>query len=289
LPLVFRLLRVFTIESQLLQARVFSRSEHSVSRAGISEAALKVLYKLKDAGFRACLVGGGVRDLLLGREPKDFDVATDAHPEQIRELFRSARIIGRRFRLVHVRFGREVIEVATFRAPHETDNGMVAEDGRILRDNEYGSIETDAMRRDFTVNALYYDISNFSVIDYANGVEDLRAGRLRLIGDPEVRFREDPVRMLRAVRFSAKLGFRIDDEVEEAIYRLGSLLEGISPARMFDETLKLFHGGSALQTFEALRHYNLYRYLFPMTDEVLAHEEQGFPDMFVANALKNTD
>jgi poly(A) polymerase len=289
LPLVFRLLRVFTIESQLLQARVFSRSEHSVSRAGISEAALKVLYKLKDAGFRACLVGGGVRDLLLGREPKDFDVATDAHPEQIRELFRSARIIGRRFRLVHVRFGREVIEVATFRAPHETDNGMVAEDGRILRDNEYGSIETDAMRRDFTVNALYYDISNFSVIDYANGVEDLRAGRLRLIGDPEVRFREDPVRMLRAVRFSAKLGFRIDDEVEEAIYRLGSLLEGISPARMFDETLKLFHGGSALQTFEALRHYDLYRYLFPMTDEVLAHEEQGFPDMFVANALKNTD
>lgn len=178
--------------------------------------------------------------------------------------------------------------MATFRAPHDTD-AMVAEDGRILRDNEYGSIETDAMRRDFTVNALYYDISDFSVIDYANGVEDLRSGRLRLIGDPEVRFREDPVRMLRAVRFSAKLGFRIDPEVEKAIYEYGYLLEGISPARMFDETLKLFHGGSALQTFEALRHYDLYRYLFPMTDEVLAHEEQGFPDMFVANALKNTD
>jgi len=272
-----------------VQPEFISRSEHSISRANISESALKVLYRLKDAGFRACLVGGGVRDLLLGREPKDFDIATDALPEDIRALFRNSRIIGRRFRLVHVRFGREIIEVATFRAPHDTDAGEMNDDGRILRDNVYGSIETDAMRRDFTVNALYYDIADFSVLDYAKGVEDLKAGQLRLIGEPEVRFREDPVRMLRAVRFSAKLGFRIDPEVEKAIYDLGHLLADISPARLFDEVLKLFHGGAALQTFEALRHYDLFRYLFPMTEEVLAHEEEGFPDLFVANALRNTD
>ncbi len=272
-----------------MQPQLIPRSEHAISRANISESALKVLYRLKDAGFRACLVGGGVRDLLLGREPKDFDIATDALPEDIRALFRNSRIIGRRFRLVHVRFGREIIEVATFRAPHDSDAGEMTDDGRILRDNVYGSIETDAMRRDFTVNALYYDIANFSVLDYANGVEDLRAGQLRLIGDPEVRFREDPVRMLRAVRFSAKLGFRIDPEVEKAIYDLGHLLGDISPARLFDEVLKLFHGGAALQTFEALRHYDLFRFLFPMTEEVLAHEEEGFPDLFVANALRNTD
>ena len=272
-----------------VQPEIIPRSEHGISRANISESALKVLYRLKDAGFRACLVGGGVRDLLLGREPKDFDIATDALPEDIRTLFRNSRIIGRRFRLVHVRYGREIIEVATFRAPHDSDAGQTTDDGRILRDNEFGSIETDALRRDFTVNALYYDIEDFSVLDYAGGVTDLKSGKLRLIGDPAVRLREDPVRMLRAVRFSAKLGFLIDPEVEQQLYDLGHLLAEISPARLFDEVLKLFHGGCALQTFEMLRHYDLFRYLFPMTEEVLAHEEQGFPDLFVANALRNTD
>jgi len=198
------------------EPRVYPRSEHGISRAAIDDNALKVLYRLRDAGFRACLVGGGVRDLLLGREPKDFDIATDATPEQVRGLFRNCRLIGRRFRLAHVLFGREVIEVATFRAPHdeaEAGGGEVAlsDEGRILRDNRYGTIEQDAVRRDFSVNALYYDIEDFSVLDYTGGVEDLRKGVLRLIGDdPETRLREDPVRMLRAVRFSAKLGLRID-------------------------------------------------------------------------------
>lgn len=274
---------------QIISHSKLTSEQHGINTSSISEAALHVLNGLHEAGYRACLVGGSVRDLMLGREPKDFDVATDAHPEQIRDLFRSARIIGRRFRLVHVRYGREVIEVATFRAPHDSDNGKVDLSGRILRDNEFGDIETDAMRRDFTVNALYYDISDRSVLDYADGVSDLRSGQLRLIGDPETRFREDPVRMLRAVRFASKLGFLVDKDVEDAIFRLGHLLTDISPARLFDETLKLFHGGCALQTFESLRHFDLFRHLFPMTDEVLSHEEDHFPDLFVARALANTD
>ncbi|SFM43231.1 poly(A) polymerase [Ectothiorhodospira mobilis] len=270
--------------------RVYARAEHGISRANISENALKVLYRLKDAGFRACLVGGGVRDLLLGREPKDFDVATDAHPEDVRRIFRNCRLIGRRFRLAHVYFGREIIEVATFRAPHDEGDGEAqAEDGRIIRDNVYGNIEQDAWRRDFSINALYYDIRDFSVVDYTGGMEDLRQGVLRLIGDPEVRYREDPVRMLRAVRFAAKLGFRVDPAAEEGMVRLGGLLEDVSPARLFDEVIKLFHGGAALQTFEMLRHYDLFRRLFPLTERALEREEQGYPITFVANALRNTD
>jgi len=279
---------------------IIARPEHGVSRANISKSALKVLYRLREAGFRACLVGGGVRDLLLGREPKDFDIATDAHPEQVRQLFRNCRLIGRRFRLAHVHFGREIIEVATFRAPHDLPNGddeddesfngdALVEDGRIIRDNVYGTIEQDAWRRDFTINALYYDIEDFSVVDYAGGMEDLKQGVLRLIGDPEVRFREDPVRMLRAVRFASKLGFRVDASCEQAIPRMAGLLEEVAPARLFDEAIKLFHSGYGVQTFEMLRRYDLFRYLFPTTEEALSHEEQGFPITFVANALKNTD
>jgi poly(A) polymerase len=277
---------------------IFPRAEHGISRANISRSALKVLYRLREAGYRACLVGGGVRDLLLGREPKDFDVATDAHPEDVHRLFRNCRLIGRRFRLAHVHFGREIIEVATFRAPHENgddENGhgehgdALVEDGRIIRDNVYGTIEQDAWRRDFTINALYYDIADFSVVDYAGGMADLRQGVLRLIGDPEVRFREDPVRMLRAVRFAAKLGFRLDPACEEALPRLGGLLAEVAPARLFDEAIKLFHGGYGLQTFEMLRRHDLFRYLFPATEEALAHEEAGFPITFVANALRSTD
>ncbi|OOG23780.1 poly(A) polymerase [Thioalkalivibrio denitrificans] len=277
---------------------IIPRAEHGISRANISRNALKVLYRLKEAGYRACLVGGGVRDLLLGREPKDFDVATDAHPEEVNRLFRNCRLVGRRFRLAHVRFGREIIEVATFRAPHDNgdddtgseENGdALVEDGRLIRDNVYGTIEQDAWRRDFTVNALYYDIADFSVVDYAGGMEDLRQGVLRLIGDPEVRLREDPVRMLRAVRFAAKLGFRVDPTCEAAIPRMAGLLAEVAPARLFDEAIKLFHGGYGVQTFEMLRRYDLFRYLFPGTEEALSHEENNFPITFVANALKSTD
>lgn len=282
------------IDPATLQPVTIPRSEHAISRANISSSALKVLYRLKDAGFQSYLVGGGVRDLLLGREPKDFDVGTDARPEQIKDLFRNCRLIGRRFRLAHVRFGREVIEVATFRAASateaaETSDVAHTDEGRILRDNVFGTLEEDAWRRDFTVNALYYDIRDFSVVDYVGGLEDLKAGTLRLIGDPTQRYREDPVRMLRAVRFAAKLGFRIHPDSEAPLQELGHLLADIPAARLFEEVTKLFLGGCAVTGFELLRHYDLFRYLFPMTDEVLSHEEQGFPITFVARALENTD
>ncbi|MGD2111897.1 MAG: polynucleotide adenylyltransferase PcnB [Gammaproteobacteria bacterium] len=271
---------------------IISRSGHPVSRANISPNALKVLYRLRDAGYQGHLVGGGVRDLLLGREPKDFDVATDARPDDIRRLFRNCRLIGRRFRLAHVMFGREVIEVATFRALQESDDGdarHVDDEGRIVRDNVYGTLQEDAFRRDFTVNALYYNIADFSVIDYAGGVSDLNAGVLRLIGDPETRFREDPVRMLRAVRFATKLGFRMHPGTERPIVKLAGLLGDIPPARLFEEMLKLFMDGYALANFEALRHYNLFGQLFPLTEQSLAREEQHFPLTLISHGMENTD
>ena len=251
-----------------------------------------MLYRLKKAGYQAYLVGGGVRDLLLGREPKDFDVATDATPEDVRRVFRNCRLIGRRFRLAHVHFGREIIEVATFRGVHEAASEQAKRDnenGMLLRDNVYGTIEEDALRRDFTVNALYYNIEDFSVVDYANGLKDLQAGVLRLLGDPEQRYREDPVRMLRAARFAAKLGFTINPACEKPLLENGDLLDGIPAARLFDEVLKLFLGGTALHSFEKLRHFDLFRHLFPETDECLSHEEQSFPITFVNRGLENTD
>jgi poly(A) polymerase len=271
--------------------RVIPRSEHIITRSNINEAALKVLYRLKAAGFQAFLVGGGVRDLLLGREPKDFDIATDAHPEEVNDLFRNSRLIGRRFKLVHVRFGREIIEVATFRGKHDGGNSNEGhtEDGMILRDNVYGTLEEDAWRRDFTINSLYYDISDFSVVDYTGGVEDLEKGLLHIIGDASERYQEDPVRMLRAVRFAAKLGFRIHADSETPLSELGEKLEAVPPARLFDEILKMFMSGYAVETFELLRHYDLFRYLFAMTDEALSHEEHHFPHMMVAKGLFNTD
>lgn len=274
--------------------RVIARAEHNISRANISEPALKVLYRLRKAGYEGYLVGGSVRDMLLGREPKDFDIATNAHPEQVQALFRNCRLIGRRFRLAHVLFGREVIEVATFRGRGIDDaqeGGLEVEEenGRILRDNVYGTLEEDAWRRDFTVNALYYNIEDFSVVDYTSGLKDLEAGILRMIGDPWQRFREDPVRMLRAVRFAAKIGFRIDADSEKAIYELGHLLANIPSARLFDEVLKLFLGGCAVQTFELLRHYRLFEHLFPQTEASLSQEEQNFPLTLVLRALANTD
>ncbi|MEX2353989.1 MAG: polynucleotide adenylyltransferase PcnB [Gammaproteobacteria bacterium] len=267
------------------------RSEHNISRSQISENALKVLYRLRKGGYDAFLVGGSVRDILLGREPKDFDVATNAWPEQIRELFRNSRLIGRRFRLAHVRYGDEIIEVSTFRAGHRDDlegEGHMIE-GRIIRDNVYGSIEDDAWRRDFTVNGLYYNIEDFSVIDYVGGLADIKAGRIRLIGKPDQRYIEDPVRMLRAVRFAVRLGFRIDPDSERPIYELNELLTEIPPARLFEEIIKLFTGGMAEQTFEQLRHYDLFRVLFPQTDAALLQQEGGFPHTLLIHAFRNTD
>ncbi len=269
---------------------IIPRTKHNISRKSISEAALKVLYRLSNSGFRACLVGGGVRDLLLGLQPKDFDVATDATPEQLRSLFKNSRIIGRRFRLVHIRFGREIIEVATFRS-HSSDSPKTElnTEGRILRDNTFGEIEDDAIRRDFTANALYYDIANFSILDYTHGLEDIETRTLRLIGDAETRYQEDPVRMLRAIRFAAKLDFEIEKDAAEAIYQCGQLLADIPPARLFDETVKLFHSGNATRVLELLRHYNLLQYLFPALDEILCHEPDEAMLDFVDQGLVNTD
>ncbi len=279
-----------TGSESITELNVIPRSEHSISRKQISDAALKVLYRLDKAGYRACLVGGGVRDVLLGKQPKDFDVATDATPDQVRALFRNCRLIGRRFRLAHIHFGREVIEVATFRAhAPDSDKTQLNDDGRILRDNTFGSIEDDALRRDFTVNALYYDIHDFSILDYANGLRDLKAGSLNLIGDPDTRYAEDPVRMLRAVRFAAKLDFTIEASASEAILEHGHLLAVIPPARMFDETIKLFHSGCALRVYQLLREYKLLRYVVPALDEWLQEDpSEGLLD-FVDLALVNTD
>jgi len=274
-----------------IEPTIIPRDQHNISRNSMSESALKVLYRLKNADYKAYLVGGAVRDILLGREPKDFDVVTDAEPEQIRELFRNCRLIGRRFRLAHVRFGAEIIEVSTFRAPHhvsDQDAGRV-EAGRIIRDNVYGDIDDDVWRRDFTVNALFYNIKDFSIVDYVGGVKDLEEGQLKLIGDPSQRYVEDPVRMLRAVRFSAKLSLNIHPEAEKPISQHADLLEGIPPARLFEEMLKLFMGGCALETFEKLRHYNLFKYLFPQTDQLLDTHEKDYPHAFIMQALKNTD
>ena len=273
------------------QPRIIPRSEHAISRANISSNALKVLYRLKGAGYDAFLVGGGVRDMLLGREPKDFDIATNARPEEVKKLFRNCMLIGRRFRLAHVRFEKEIIEVATFRAQGDgaSDDEARTENGRILRDNVYGTLEEDAWRRDFTVNALYYNIQDFSVVDYVDGMADLQSGMLRLIGDPRQRYHEDPVRMLRAVRFAAKLGFRIHPDSEAPIFELAHLLEDIPSARLFDEILKLFLGGCAVQSFELLRHYGLFAYLFPQTEACLAQEREGFPLTLLIRALQNTD
>ena len=267
---------------------VIPRSKHGISRKSISDSALKVLYRLSRSGHRACLVGGGVRDLLLGIQPKDFDIATDATPEEVRALFKNSRIIGRRFRLVHIRFGRDIIEVATFRG-HDEDAAETDDHGRILRDNTFGEIEEDAIRRDFTANALYYDIHDFTVLDYVGGIEDLEARRLRLIGDPARRYPEDPVRMLRAVRFAAKLDFDIEQSAAGAIHEYGHLLAVVPPARMFDEVLKLFHCGRAVRVFELLREYGLLKYLVPALDEYLRDEPSESMLDFIDQALVNTD
>jgi len=280
-----------SVEPVTTKVKIYTRSEHNISRSQISDNALKVLYKLQKEGYDAYLVGGCVRDLLLGREPKDFDVVTNAEPEDIKKVFRNCRLIGRRFRLAHVHFGREVIEVATFRGAGEAQNDeqVLNKEGRLLRDNVYGTIEEDVWRRDFTVNALYYNIKDFSVVDYVGGMADHKAATLRLIGDPETRFREDPVRMLRAVRFAVKLGFNLHPDCEAAMHQVAELLSRIPSARLYDETLKLFMFGYALQTFEMLRHYGLFQVLFPSTENSLSLEDNGFPRLLLAKALANSD
>jgi poly(A) polymerase len=249
-------------------------------------------------------VGGGVRDLLLGLKPKDFDIATNATPEQVRAQFRNSRIIGRRFRIVHVHFGRDIIEVSTFRA-HNNDNVTLAEDdtlsraeaqldavrstsGMILRDNVYGTIEEDVQRRDFTVNALYYTVKNFVVHDYVDGLADIDRRCLRMIGDAEQRYREDPVRILRAIRLAAKLNFSIAPETEAPIARCASLLESIPSARLFDEFLKLFLAGHSLPTYQLLTHYQVFKHLFPATAAALSTPGQHFGSM-LEQAFANTD
>jgi poly(A) polymerase len=273
------------------EPNVIPRPSHNVSRDEISTSALKVLYRLHKSGFQAFLVGGGVRDALLELHPKDFDIATDAHPEEVRALFANCRLIGRRFRLAHIRFGKEIIEVATFRAASEGNekHADVAHDhaGRILRDNVYGSIGEDVWRRDFTCNALYYNIADFSIWDYVGGMEDIERRRLVLIGDPDKRLREDPVRMLRAVRFAAKLDFEIDKSVRQSIAKHVALLQNVPAARLFDEFLKLFQTGHAEKTFELLWNFELFGQLFPDTDKNLT-QDKNF-GKFVHAALINTD
>ena len=284
-------------------ATVLERDNHPISRKQISPNAIKVLYKLAEAGYHGFLVGGGVRDLLLGKSPKDFDIATDASPEQLKSLFRNARIIGRRFKIIHLRFGREIIEVTTFRAPHDSENKIDdnaprrsiqnqasahSTAGMILRDNVYGNIDEDALRRDFTINALYYTIDKFRILDFSTGLDDLESKQIRMIGDPAERYKEDPVRMLRAIRFAAKLGFTIEEKTEKPINELAHLLESISTARLFDETIKLMTGGDAEKTFELLRRYRPGVYLFAPTFRAL-DKLSGPPCKLVELALRNTD
>ena len=298
------------------QPVIIDRADHPVSRSLIAGSALKVLYRLKDAGYEAFLVGGCVRDILLGITPKDFDVATNALPDEVRGLFRNSRLIGRRFRLAHVRFGDHIIEVATFRAEHggdepdlegsieegegeaeveselaaAPDDRRVLDDrGRLLRDNIYGTIDQDVWRRDFTCNALYYSIQDFSIWDYVGGFADVEARILRLIGDPETRYREDPVRMLRAVRFQAKLGFTLDPATQAPLARLAGLLDGVPPARLLDEVQKIYLTGGAQRAHALLREYGLFEHLFPAAARHLDAEPHGMASRLLHAGLASTD
>ena len=276
---------------------VIPRDQHCISRKNISDSALKVMSRLRNKGYQAYLVGGAVRDLLLNGHPKDFDIATDATPEDVNGLFRNSRIIGRRFRIVHVRFGREIIEVTTFRGHHDNDAPPSAEhggnhsrqsaSGLLLRDNVYGTLEEDAVRRDLTVNALYYDSGKFEVFDHVHGLEDLKRRSICIIGDPRVRYTEDPVRMLRVVRFAAKLDFSIEQHTARAIPGCAHLLGEIPAARLFDEFLKLFLAGYAAATLDKLIEYNLLQYLFPDTSACLHRDAAALP--LLQAAMGNTD
>ena len=278
---------------------IISRDDHCISRKQISKNALTVIYDLRRAGYEAYLVGGGVRDLLLNRSPKDFDIATNATPEQVQQTFRRARIVGRRFRIAHVRFGREIIEVTTFRGSHDSVEGkqrknnksQTNDQGMLVRDNVYGNLHDDAMRRDFTINALYYSIDGFSVLDYTGGIEDLKKRQIRIIGEASQRYAEDPVRMLRAVRFQAKFDFKLEAKTAAPIQSLAPLLAQVAPPRLFDEVIKLLLTGKGQQTFKLLVEYQLFDTLFPTTAPFLTsgNTANNFDYQLICNALENTD
>jgi poly(A) polymerase len=275
-----------------LALNIITRQEHNISRKQISDNALKVLYRLNGAGFDAYLVGGGVRDLLLGQQPKDFDIATNATPEQIRQLFKNCRLIGRRFRLAHIMFGRDIIEVATFRGHHQEPSKNVSQqskEGMLLRDNVYGTIDEDAERRDFTVNAMYYNIGDYSIHDYAGGHEDLEDKLIRLLGDPETRYREDPVRMLRAIRFAVKLDFDIEEDTAAPIEEMATLLQDIPAARLYEESLKMLQSGHGLETYHLMREYNLFQQLFPTIAEFFTEEYDSPTEQMLDLVLDSTD
>ena len=272
-------------EGRAKRPRIYGPADHPIRRDQLSTGAREVTTRLQDAGFKAYVVGGAVRDLLLGITPKDFDIATDAHPEQVKPLFRRAFLIGRRFRLVHAHIGGETVEVSTFRAA-QTGGDATDEHGRLLHDNVYGTHAEDALRRDFTINALYFDPKTEEVWDYVGGVADIRARRLRLIGTPTVRFREDPVRMLRAVRLAAKLGVTIDPKTAAPIASLAALMQNVPAARLFDEMQKLLLSGHAVETVRSLRAHGLSHGLLPMLDVIL---EQPLGQRFIELALANTD
>lgn len=270
---------------------VIARADHCISRKDISPNALRVLYRLQDAGYDAYIVGGAVRDLLIGGHPKDFDVATNATPEQVKAQFRNCRLIGRRFRLAHIMYGSEIIEVATFRAAGDDSQGdrQTHEEGRLIRDNIYGTLEEDAVRRDFTANALYYTVKDFSVRDFIGGYADVHNKLLKMIGDPEARYREDPVRMLRAIRLAAKLDFTIDDDTAKPIPELATLLESASSARLFDEVLKIFLAGSAESSLLLLEKYGLLDVIFADTAKALQTNRSGALRAMLLKAMQNTD
>lgn len=275
--------------------QILAADAHQLNHHDISEAAMRVIETLRKHQHQAYLVGGSVRDLLLGLHPKDFDVATDATPEQVTRHFRNAMIIGRRFKIVHVRFGRDMIEVTTFRGHHhdqdaskyESKTAQKSKSGMLTRDNVYGSMEEDALRRDFTVNALYYDIDEQSVLDYTDGMADLQLRRINIIGDPEQRYREDPVRMLRAIRLAAKLDFSIEGKTAERIQPLRHLLKDVAPARLFDEMLKLFAAGYGESTLRLLQDYQLFDVLFPQSAKAMQQDEHY--QHFVELAMMHTD
>lgn len=259
----------------------------SINPDKISTNALKVVKRLQEHGYQAYLVGGCIRDLLLGKSPKDFDVATDAHPEDVRDLFRNSRIVGKRFRIVHVRFGSEIVEVTTFRGPHDEQyDENHSDSGMTLSDNVYGTFEEDVFRRDFAMNAVYYQPKTEEIIDLANGVDDITAATIRTIGEPEGRLREDPVRMLRAIRFQAKLGFKLEEDLSDSISSLGYLVQDVSPARLFEEVLKLFMSGNGAATFDHLMALDLYGWLFPASRRSM---ENHATESLVRLALESTD
>ena len=283
--LVEKVQTLFKRRRRTISAKQYPLAEHGIHRERVTRSALRVCETLHKAGHHAFVVGGAVRDLLINATPKDFDIATDATPERIKPLFRRAIVIGRRFRLVHVMFGAETIEVSTFRAAANGEQSVDAH-GRMLADNVFGTQADDAARRDFTINALYYDPLSETVIDYHDGVRDIKRRRLRMIGDPEARYREDPVRMLRAVRIAAKLGFEIDEATRSPIARLAGLLENVPPARVFDEMLKLLTSGHAVACILRLRAEGLHHGLLPLLDVIL---EQPEGERFVMLALSRTD